>query len=257
MKDFISSKTLYDSIGHDYSSRRIEDPLIAKRILSALGPANTLVNVGAGTGSYEPKDRTVIPIEPSEVMVRQRTTLHFPAIRAKAEALPLHDKVVDAAMTVLSLHHWDQHQEAGVREMMRVARDRVIIVTIDPRVSGNMWLMADYLREVAVLDNRIFPLPETICEWLNCMTTIDVIPISRDTPDGTLMSFWAHPERVLDERARSVTSGFARQTDDVVKRVVFDVARDLDNGTWNNRYGHLRHLEQFDAGLRLITAELK
>ncbi|MCX6127399.1 MAG: methyltransferase domain-containing protein [Proteobacteria bacterium] len=251
------SHARYDSIGHGYSSRRREDPILSKKIVNALGNARTVINVGAGTGSYEPSDRVVIPVEPSEVMIRQRPASSLPAIRATAEALPFHDKVVDAAMTVLSLHHWDPYQAAGLREMKRVARDCVIVVTIDPRVSGKMWLMADYLREVAALDNRIFPLPETISEWLECETEIEIVPISRETPDGTLMSFWAHPERVLDEAARAATSGFARQTMEVVKRVVSEVGRDLQNGRWDERNGHLRRLYECDVGLRIITAKLR
>ncbi len=155
---------IYDAIGHGYSTRRQEDPALLKKIVEALADARIIVNFGAGAGSYEPSDRTVLPVEPSEVMIKQRPANGLPAIRASAEALPLHSKTVDAAMTVLSLHHWHPHQAAGVREMCRIARDRVVIVTIDPRVSGRMWLMSDYLREVAALDDKIFPYPETICD---------------------------------------------------------------------------------------------
>lgn len=249
--------TRYDQIGHGYSSRRREDPTLSKKIAKALSDARTVVNVGAGAGSYEPHDRLVIPIEPSEVMIRQRPSTGFPAIRASAESLPLFDKDVDAAMAVLSLHHWEPFQEKGARELKRIARDRVVIVTIDPRVSGRMWLMADYLQEVASLDNQIFPLPETISEWLDCTTDIEVVPVSRDTPDWNLMSFWAHPERVLDGAARGATSGFARQTEAVVQRVVTAVAQDLQNGRWERRNGHLRSLDEYDAGLRIITAKLR
>ena len=251
------NSTRYDTIGQGYSARRKEDPALSKKIANALGDAQTIVNVGAGTGSYEPRDRLVIPVEPSEVMIRQRHSTSLPAIRANADALPLYDKDVDAAMTVLSLHHWAPFQEAGVREMTRIARDRVVIVTIDPRVSGRMWLMADYLHEVAFLDNEIFPFPETIAEWLGCNTDIEVVPVSRDTPDWTLISFWAHPQRVLDATARAATSGFARQDEAVVQRVVSDVARDLQNGRWDERNGHLRSVDECDVGLRIITAKLR
>jgi SAM-dependent methyltransferase len=246
----------YDTIGHGYSHNRREDPLFCQNILNALGRARTIINIGAGSGSYEPSDRVVIPVEPSEVMIRQRPPTSLPAVRATAEALPFHDKSVDAAMAILSLHHWDPHQAAGVREMKRVARDRVVIVTIDPRISGKMWLMADYFHEVRDLDHRIFPLPETISEWLGCKTEIKILPITRETLDWTLLSFWAHPERVLDEKARAATSGFARQTEAVVERVVSEVARDLTNGIWESRYGYLRDLNECDVGLRLITGFL-
>jgi hypothetical protein len=161
---------------------------------------------------------------------------------------------MDAAMSVLSVHHWDAGRERGVREMRRVARGPVVIVTFDPRVSGAMWLMADYLPEVATLDHRIFPHPEIIAGWLGGDVTIEPLPLHRDTPDWMLGSFWAHPERVLDAEARAATSGFARMPSAVVERVVADVRRDLEDGTWDRRYGHLRTLEEFDVGLRLIVA---
>lgn len=244
----------YEHIGHGYANRRREDPLLKHLIQDALNDVNSIVNVGAGAGSYEPVDRDVLAVEPSAVMVAQRPPGSAPAIRAVADRLPLADDSVDAAMTILSLHHWHPYQQAGVMEMRRVARHKVIIVTVDPDVSGRMWLMADYLREVADLDHRIFPTPSTIAGWLGKAADIRIVPISRDTPDGTLMSFWAHPERVLDAEARNVTSGFARQPAQVIERVVNAVSRDLDNGDWDRRHGHLRELKEFDAGLRLIVA---
>ena len=248
----------YDRIGHGYAAHRSEDPAIKAAILAALGSSQTIVNVGAGAGSYEPEPpTTVIPIEPSAVMAAQRPSGR-PAVRGVADALPLHDDSVDAAMTVLSLHHWHPNQRQGVEEMRRVARDHVIIVTIDPVVSGAMWLMADYLTEVRDLDLEIFPTIEELCAWLGDGADIQVSALEthRDTPDHNLLSFWAHPERVLDEGAREATSGFARQPDEVIARVVKDVTRDLASGAWDKKHGHLRALEAFDAGLRLIHCKL-
>lgn len=244
----------YDSIGHGYSVRRKEDPLIAKVIENAIGSAKSVINIGAGSGSYVPNDRYVVSIEPSQIIIHQRPLDSFPAVRAYADALPFHDKVFDAAMTVLSVHHWDPNQREGIQEMKRVARNRVVVITIDPRLSGKMWLMADYMPEVAELDNRIFPFPETISGWLECETKIDIIPVSRHTQDWFLLSFWAHPERILDKEARASTSGFARQTSEVVERVVSAVSSDLKSGEWDRRNGHLRNLSECDVGLRLITA---
>jgi SAM-dependent methyltransferase len=245
----------YERIGHRYAVTRREDPDIRQRIERALGDARTVVNVGAGAGSYEPLERHVVAIEPSDTMARQRPAHLAPAIRASAGNLPLRDASVDAAITILSLHHWDEEREKGVREMRRVARRTVVILTYDPRVSGEMWLMKDYFPEVAELDHRIFPLPERIIEWLGGKAATFTVPITFDTPDWHLGSFWAHPERVLDEDARNATSGFARAAPDVVKRVVAAVRRDLDDGTWDARYGHLRQLREYDGGLRLIVAE--
>lgn len=243
----------YDEIGRDYARMRREDPRLREQIHAALGDARTVVNVGAGAGSYEPRDRHVIAIEPSDVMADQRPPELAPAIRADAAQLPLRDGSVDAAMAVLTLHHWDGDQQRGLRELRRVARDAVVIVTYDPTVSGRMWLMADYLPEVAQMDHRIFPRPDVIARWLGGQTVVESIPIPRDTPDWTLGSFWAHPERVLDQRARNATSGFARMTPAVVDRVVTELERDLKNGDWDRRYGHLRRLDSDDVGLRLIV----
>jgi SAM-dependent methyltransferase len=244
----------YDTIGHGYAQTRREDPRIRARIEAALGDARTVVNVGAGAGSYEPEGRHMVAVEPSDVMAAQRPRTRAPAIRAAADAIPLRDGAVDAAMAVLTLHHWDDARERGVREMRRVARGPVVIVTFDPRVSGAMWLMAEYLPEVAELDHRIFPAPERIAEWLGGRVAIEPLPIHRDTPDWMLGAFWAHPEWVLDADARSATSGFARMPAPVVERVVAAVARDLADGTWDRRHGALRALEEYDAGLRLVVA---
>jgi hypothetical protein len=206
----------YDSIGHGYARTRREDPRFAAAITAALGTARTVVNVGAGAGSYEPRDRHVIAIEPSDVMAAQRPRALAPALRARAHDLP-------------------------------------VILTCDAAVSGAMWLMADYLQEVAELDRRSFPRIEALSEWLGGTTRVEVVAIPRDTRDWMLMSFWAHPERVLDADARNATSGFARMSPAVVDRVVAAVRTDLEDGTWDARHGHLRQLDAYDAGLRLVV----
>jgi SAM-dependent methyltransferase len=246
--------TRYDSIGAQYAATRREDPGVAALIHAALGEARTIVNVGAGAGSYEPRARHVIAVEPSEVMIAQRDPGLPPVIPTGAYPLPLEDRSVDAAMAILTIHHWDRDQERGVRELRRVARGPVVILTFDPQVSARMWLMADYLPEVAELDRRIFPTPQTLARWLDAEVDVREVPIPRDTPDWTLGSFWAHPERVLDAQARSSTSGFARMPPGVVNRVVEAVRRDLQDGAWDARHGHLRELEEYDAGLRLLVS---
>src|SRR3954465_1480140 len=143
----------YDRIGDGYARIRREDPRFAARIHAALGDARTVVNVGAGTGSYEPRDRHVVAIEPSDVMAAQRPPELAPAIRASAGALPLRDASVDAAMAIVTIHHWDAELERGVRELRRVARGPVVVVTYDQRVSGRMWLIAEYVPEIAALDD--------------------------------------------------------------------------------------------------------
>jgi SAM-dependent methyltransferase len=244
----------YDTIGHEYARYRREDPRLRARIRDSLGTARTVVNVGAGTGSYEPVDLHVIAVEPSDVMAAQRPQRLAPAIRATADALPLRDGSVDAAMTVLSLQHWDEGRERGVRELRRVARERVVILTFDAAVSGAMWLMADYMPEVAELDHAIFTHPEQLARWLGGDVSIEPVLLARDTPDWMLGSYWAHPERVLDAGARAATSGFARMPTQVVERVVANVQRDLSSGEWDRRHGSLRELDAYDVGLRLIIA---
>jgi SAM-dependent methyltransferase len=247
--------TRYDAIGTTYSATRREDPDLRRRILAALGEARTVVNVGAGTGSYEPTDRYVIAVEPSDVMRAQRPGTRVPAISGTADALPLLDGAVDAAMALLTVHHWGEDQERGVRELCRVARDRVVILTFDREVSCEMWLARDYMPEVAELDRRTLPSLRTMESWLGGSVTVSPIPIRRDTPDWMLASFWAHPERVLDSRARRATSGFALMSPRTIDRVTAAVSRDLQSGVWDARNGELRALSEYDAGLRLVVAK--
>jgi SAM-dependent methyltransferase len=187
-------------------------------------------------------------------MAAQRPPTIPPAVRASAGDLPFRDDSFDAAMAVLTIHHWDDELERGLDELRRVARDTVVIVTYDPRVSSELWLLAEYLPEVAELDRRTFPAPELLAERLGDVTRIEAVPVPRETPDWMLGSFWGHPERVLDERARAATSGFARMDPSVVQRVVRKVSLDLESGAWDERHGHLRKLDAFDVGLRLVVS---
>jgi SAM-dependent methyltransferase len=244
----------YERIGHGYAAVRREDPRIAAIVHEALGDARTVVNVGAGAGSYEPRDRHVIAVDPSDVMACQRPRELAPAIRATAAALPLRDDDVDAAMAILTVHHWDAEQERGVRELRRVSRGPVVILTFDAEVSGRMWLVTDYLPQVGELDRRIFPTIAQLTDWLGPDTSVRTIEVPADTPDWTFAAFWAHPERILDPAARAATSGFARTDPAVVDRVVDRVRADLESGAWDVRHGDLRGLDAYDAGLRLVVS---
>jgi len=245
--------TRYERIGHGYARLRREDPRIAAPIAAALGDAGTVVNVGAGAGSYEPCDRYVIAVEPSDVMAAQRPPELPPAIRATAAALPLRDDSVAAAMAILTLHHWDNEREAGVRELRRVASGPVVILTYVAEVSNQMWLVKDYLPEVGELDARIFPATDQLAEWLGGAVRVETLPVHRDSPDWMFGSFWAHPERVLSRDARNATSGFARMPETTVNRTVAALERDLGSGEWDRRHGHLRELDELDVGLRLVV----
>jgi SAM-dependent methyltransferase len=250
-----TSAPRYDTIGTGYAARRHEDPALRALIHGALGDARTVLNVGAGAGSYEPRDRHVIAVEPSDVMAAQRPRELAPAIRADARNLPLRDQSVDAAMAVITVHHWDDGRERGVRELRRVTRGPVVIVTFDAQVCGRMWLPADYLPEVAELDRQIFPGIDELRAWLGGTTRVHTVPVPADTPDWTFGAFWAHPERVLDPAARAATSGFARMEPEVVTRAVAAVDEDLRSGAWDQRHGHLRSLAELDVGLRVVVGE--
>ena len=243
----------YERIGHGYAQTRREDPEIAARVRAALGDARTVVNVGAGAGSYEPGDRHVIAIEPSDAMAAQRPRDRAPAIRASAGSLPLRDDSVDAAMAMVTIHHWDDEQKRGVQELRRVARGPVVILTFDATVSTRMWLFAEYMPEGAALDLKTMPSPDEVATWLGVGSRVETILLRRDTPDWMCEAFWAHPERVFDASARAATSSFARMAPQVVDRVLHELRRDLDNGTWDARHVDLRTRESYDVGLRLIT----
>ena len=246
--------TRYDTIGHGYAEHRREDPDIRERIHRALGDARTVINVGAGTGSYEPDDRYVVPVEPSDVMAEQRPTGRAPAVRSTAGSLPFRDDSFDAAMAVLTLHHWDDELERGVREMRRVSRGPVAVLTLDAAVSTGWWLFRDYFPGIAELDRKNFPDLGLVEQWLGGDTRVETVPLSRDTPDGMLVAFWAHPERVLDPAARAATSGFARMPEHVLRNGLDALSRDLTDGTWDAAHGELCDLAACDVGLRLVTS---
>lgn len=244
----------YDHIGQHYANKRRQDPYLAARINKALSDCRTIVNLGAGAGSYEPTDRFVLAIEPSDVMAAQRPPHLAPALRLSAGPLPLRDHSIDAAMAILTIHHWGDRQELGVRELRRVARGPVIIVTYDIDVTAAMWLYRDYMPEAAAMDHEVFPTIAQLVSWLGGSVDVEVISTAHDTPDRNLASFWAHPERVLDPAARQATSAFTLLKPEVVERVVESVAADLAGGAWDQRHGHLRDLATLDVGMRLLVA---
>lgn len=246
------SIALYDRYGRGYSRHRQPDPRIAAAIAGALAGSRTVVNVGAGGGSYEPADRYVLAVEPSEAMRAERPAHLPPAIDAYAEALPLDDDSVDAALAVLSLHHWLE-QERGLREMRRVARGPVVILTFDPLVKREFWLLAEYLPETAELDQQIFPPPERVVQILGG-GRVDSVPIPADCHDGFLEAFYARPELYLDPAVRRAQSGWGRLARGVEDRAVAALSADLESGAWDERHGEMRGLASYDGGLRLVIS---
>ena len=156
-------------------------------------------------------------------------------------------------MAILTVHHWDAEREAGVRELRRVATGPVAILTYLPEVSNEMWLVRDYLPEVGELDVQHLPRPRRLGGVAGRRRAVETLPVHRDSPDWMFGSFWAHPERVLDRDARNATSGFALTPEATVSRVVRALERDLSSGDWDRRHGHLRELDEFDVGLRLVV----
>lgn len=244
----------YETIGHGYAETRREDPQLRQRIERSLTSCRSVLNVGAGAGSYEPLDRQVIAMEPSDAMAAQRPADLVPALRIPAGPLPMRDRSVDGSMAVLTVHHWGAQQETGIRELRRVTRGPVVVVTYDMSVAVEMWLYRQYFPEAAERDLATFPPVDALVDWLGGDVTVEPVPVARTTPDWTFGSFWAHPERVLDSAARRGTSAFALADAGVVDRVVDAVERDLADGTWDRLNGRLRSLTEYDVGLRLIVA---
>jgi len=242
----------YDDIGAGYSKLRRPDPRIAAAIHAALGDAATVVNVGAGAGSYEPLDRWVLAVEPSRVMVAQRPPGSAPAVVADAEALPLADDTVDAAMASMSLHHWCDWR-AGVAEMQRVARKRIVLFSWDPEAC-DFWLTREYVPWLLEWDATRFPTMTQMREALPG-AIIDVVPIAADCQDGFLGAWWARPEAYLDPDVQRSNSLFALGPDrDRLDRALARLADDLRSGAWDARHADLRTHGSADLGYRLITA---
>ena len=237
----------YDAIGINYLALRTPDRRIASAIEQALGDAKNILNVGAGTGSYEPQDRAVTAVEPSAEMIRQRRPGTAKVVQASAEDLPFDDKAFDAAMGVLTVHHWADAQ-AGLREVRRVTRGPIVLLTFDP--SFRPWL-TDYLPQLAVLDDDRMPAMARYQEWLGDID-VTTVPIPHDCTDGFLYAFWRRPAAYLDPHIRSGSSSFwaIEGADEGLERL----RHDLDSGEWERRYDKLVNLDAYDAGYRLIVS---
>lgn len=240
--------TLYDSIGINYADLRIPDPRIAAAIARALGPARTVINVGAGNGSYEPADREVTAVEPSIEMIRKRRQPAAAVVQASADALPFPDDAFDAAMAILTVHHWPD-KAAGLAELRRVTRGRIVLLTFDP--AQRPWL-TEYLPELARLDEAQMPALADYARWLG-RVRITPLPVPHDCSDGFLYAYWRRPEAYLDARIRSGSSSFWALPG--LEAGLARLADDLASGAWDRRFGHLRSQTDHDAGYRLVMAE--
>jgi SAM-dependent methyltransferase len=244
---------LYDRIGTSYRATRGEEPRFAAFIKEALGDARSVVNVGAGTGAYEPTDREVLAIEPSEAMIAQRPNGSARAIRASAENLPLDDKSFDAAMAVNTVQHWTDLR-AGLRELRRVARRRVVFFLRDARAGTPFWLTEEYFPSLSASRRSALIGPAIEEEF----PSIKVVPVAapRECMDGVFSAYWGQPEMYLDPRVRKNMSNFALASNDVVDEGLARLRADLESGEWDRKHGHLRSLPELDVGHRLLVAEL-
>ena len=248
----MSGAPLYDTIGATYTRTRRTEPRIAAQVWAALGDARTVLNVGAGTGSYEPSDRDVTAVEPSAVMRAQRPAGAAPCVAATAERLPFEDRSFDAAMAFATIHHWPD-PIAGLREMRRVAR-RVVVFTHETTSAGwhrRFWLTRDYLPEVAELFAGRPSLTE-LARSIGARTEPVLIPW--DCADGFFEAYWRRPEAYLDEGVRRGMSVWGGVGPDVEQRAVRSLRDDLASGRWAERNRDLLDLEAAELGLRLLIA---
>jgi SAM-dependent methyltransferase len=238
----------YDTIGSNYAELRKPDPRIARIIDGALGRAETVLNVGAGAGSYEPADRFVTAVEPSREMIRKRGAGAARAVQARAGDLPFDEKSFDASMAILTIHHWPD-KERGLREMRRVTRGRIVLLTFNP--SHRPWL-TDYLPELAALDEAQMPTMSEYRRWLGPVEITPVL-VPHDCSDGFLYAYWRRPAAYLDPHIRSGSSSFWAIGD--ADAGLRNLRRDLETGEWERRYAALLTLDAYDAGYRLVVAD--
>jgi SAM-dependent methyltransferase len=243
------AEPLYDRIGTTYARHRRPDARVAARIGEALGDARAVLDVGAGTGSYEPADREVIAVEPSWVMIRQRAAHAAPVVRGIAETLPFAAAAFDAALAVLTVHHWHD-PEAGLAELRRVAR-RVVVLTWDPEVyASRFWLTRDYLPEIAEAERGF----ATVDRVVAALPGSDVAPLAvpHDCTDGFCGAYWRRPEVYLEPDARAAISALARLEDDVLQPAMARLAADLHSGAWRARNADVVARDELDLGYRLV-----
>ena len=243
---------IYDSIGVGYARVRQPDPRIAEQIHTALGDARRVLNVGAGAGSYEPVDRCVVAVEPSQRMIEQRPPQASRiVVRAFAGDLPFEDGAFDAAMALLTVHHWPD-AAAGLREVRRVTSGPVVVFTFDYSVHSDQWIVTEYLPAMLEFDKDV-PSPHEIADALGG-GAVSVVPVPADCVDGFCHAWWRRPEAYLDAGVRAGISGIARLPDAVVDKAMARLAADLESGRWQSVHADLLTASQIDAGYRLVVS---
>ena len=247
-------EVIYDQLGRGYASVRRADPRLAARIDAALADARTVVNVGAGAGSYEPPSREVTAVEPSAVMIAQRPAGAAPAVQASAERLPFDDDSFDAAMAVLTAHHWTD-LDAGLGEMRRVARRRIVIVAFDPEALRDLWITRDYFPEILGLKRRAGASSQNLTALLpNAYST--PLPVPRDCQDHFFAALWARPRMLFDDEVLQPMWVWREISEQARAAGRSRLAADLESGAWERRYGDLAARSELDVGLRIVISDL-
>ncbi|MEV6285590.1 class I SAM-dependent methyltransferase [Kribbella sp. NPDC051770] len=241
----------YGRIGADYTTYRRPEPRIAAAIRDALGPVRTVLNVGAGAGSYEPTDLDLVAVEPSAQMRAQRPAGLVEAIDATAEQLPFADNAFDGAMATFTVHQW-RDLAAGLAEVRRVTAGPVVVLTCDPTLLKRFWLY-EYAPEAIETEARRYPPIETVTAALGGGQAFGV-PIPLDCSDGFGEAYYGRPERLLDPGARQANSAWSFVAPEVHERFTEHLGRDLADGTWDTRHGHLRDQQHFDGSLVMIVS---
>ncbi len=251
------SSELYDNIGRTYTSTRTTDPRIAAAVWHALGDARTVLNVGAGTGHYEPADREVVALEPSPVMIAQRPPGAAPVVQGRAEALPFEDDAFDAVMAVLSDHHWSDRRR-GFAELRRVARESVVLFNANPGEADLFWMTTEYLPEFLELIAPRYRRPGTWRDELReafGAVELTPVPVPHDCRDGFYGAYWRRPEAFLDPVVRAGVSVFAQVSSAAVVRAMEALRADLETGRWRERHRELLRLDELHLGYYVIVAE--
>jgi SAM-dependent methyltransferase len=244
----------YDELGAGYAKVRQPDPRIAARIDRELGDARTVVNVGAGTGSYEPAGRLVTAVEPSATMIAQRPPEAAPVVQASAESLPFEDDSFDAAMAVLTVHHWTD-LEAGLGELCRVTRDRILVVTFNPASLADLWIVRDYFPGMLGLKRRTPVTSEGLVERLPVARSVP-LPVPRDCTDHFFAALWARPEMLFDDEVVRPMWVWQRISEEERQSGRERLAADLESGVWKERHADLLERDELDVGLRLVVSDL-
>jgi SAM-dependent methyltransferase len=239
----------YDSIGVGYGSRRLPDPRLAAAIREAIGQAATVLNVGAGAGSYEPSDRLVVALEPSGVMLAQHSGQR--RVRGAAEQLPFADGAFDVAMAILTVHHWE-NLKAGLGELRRVAK-RQVVFTWDPDFERKLWITTDYVPAIDALETSRFTPLALVVDGLEAHTVVP-FEIPHDFTDGFQAAFWRRPEMYLDPEVRSASSTFASLPPELVEPGIERLRVDVQTGKWYETYRELLALTSADFGHRIVIA---